>query len=360
MDEYKEIWEKLVKVDLGKPESLKTGSCALVGIVKSLKVIVTGKGDKMAFATLGDYNGEIELTFFARAWEKCNTHVEVDKIVILRGKMEYQKDKDHHSFIADEWVSPNEVDAAVREEDVLTQKWDRFRNTWRYMADLKCGSLGKAEKGSYIVVGLLKSLREIKDKKGNDMAFGTLQDYEGEIDLVFFGRAWAESHALLNLDEIVALKGSIDPAGDRNPEKPSFKVSSVADIAALTRTAAKRAAAEKPAPKGDDTDDENREEAPGKKPAVPTGAPVENNVSESLFRELHIRLEDAAAEKDATLVPLHDCLVDNPGPSSVFIHVPLSRGETVIRTASQINIAATTASIDALKQCAGVAEVWGV
>ncbi|MDR0450123.1 MAG: DNA polymerase III subunit alpha, partial [Treponema sp.] len=353
MDEYREIWQKMVKADLGKPEKLRTGNCILVGIIKSLKTIVTGRGDKMAFATLADYRGEIEVTFFARAWEKCGDRVEPDKVAILRGKIEYQKDKDHYSFIAEEWINASEADEAAKEEEARERKWDKFRNIWMYAADLKSGDLGKAAKGNYTAVGLLKSLREFKDKKGNGMAFGTLQDYEGEIPLVFFARVWAECRDLLTPDEMVALKGSIDPAGDRNPEKPGFKVTSLADMAALGRLAAKRLAAEGPP-------DEGGEEARKNPEGAQNGPPAENKAPETLFREIHIRLGRDAADEDAALYPLHDCLVDNPGPCSVFIHVPLTGGETVIRTASQINASAAAISIDALKQCAGVAEVWGV
>jgi DNA polymerase-3 subunit alpha len=350
MDEYRDIWEKVVKTDLGKPESLKTGNCILVGIIKNLKTIVTGKGGRMAFATLADHRGEIEAAFFAKAWEKCGDQVEVDKVAILRGRIEYQKEKDHYSFIADERVNAEEIEAAVREEEARERKWDKFRNVWKYMADLKSGSQGKAEKGSYTVVGILKSLRELKDKKGNDMAFGTLQDYEGEISLVFFARVWAECRELLILEDMAALKGSIDPAGDRYPDKPGFKVTSVADMTALMRAAAKRAAADG----ADREEEETEKQAPGRGPLG------EDKVPEILFREIHVRLDQHTADEDAALYPLHDCLVDNPGPCSVFIHVPLNEGETVIRTASQINASAATVSIDALKQCAGVAEVWGV
>jgi DNA polymerase-3 subunit alpha len=151
---------------------------------------------------------------------------------------------------------------------------------------------------------------------------------------------------------MVALKGSVDPAGDRNPEKPGFKVTSLADMAALVRAAAKRAAA--------DGTDKEEEEPEKQAPEGRSGPLMEGNASEALFREIHVRLDRHTAEQDAALYPLHDCLVDNPGPCSVFIHVPLNEGETVIRTASQINASAATVSIDALKQCAGVAEVWGV
>ncbi|MDR0487099.1 MAG: DNA polymerase III subunit alpha, partial [Treponema sp.] len=186
MDEYREIWQKTVKVNLGQTGSLKTGNCLLVGIIKNIKIITTGKGSKMAFAALADYNGEIEVTFFAGNWEKCQSKVENDKVAILQGKIDYQKDKDRYTFIAEDCVSRQDLDAAVKETEDRERKWDAYRNTWSYMADLKSGFLGKAEKGSYTVIGFLKRISDFKDKNGNDMAFGTLQDFEGEIDLVFF------------------------------------------------------------------------------------------------------------------------------------------------------------------------------
>ena len=64
MDDYKSLWERFVKVDLSRRESLSTGSQILLGLIKNLKPITTSKGDKMAFASLEDFNGEMELTFF--------------------------------------------------------------------------------------------------------------------------------------------------------------------------------------------------------------------------------------------------------------------------------------------------------
>jgi DNA polymerase-3 subunit alpha len=342
MDEYKEIWQKAVKVNLGDPENLKTGSCILVGIIKTIKSIITGKGDKMAFATLADYNGEIEVAFFARAWEKCQSHVEADKVAILRGKIEYQEDKDRRSFLADEWVRAQEIDAVIKEEEAQERKWEKFRNTWLYMADLKSGGLGNVKKGSYTIVGFLKSKREKTDKNGNEMAFGTLQDYQGEIDLVFFSKAWAECRDLLAIDEIVALKGSIDPENDRNPRKPGFKVSSIADIAQLTRSASRKAAAG---------------EEPPELPSAKAGdtlktAPLDANPGGAI----HIRLNAGAADNDETLYPLRDYLAGNSGRCPVYIHLQTGAGEKVIRTAT--GVATEIGPPQALENCAVVAEAW--
>jgi DNA polymerase-3 subunit alpha len=210
---------------------------------------------------------------------------------------------------------------------------DAHRDTWKYAADLDLSRVDKAPDGTYTVVGIVKTLRTHRDKKGNEMAFGTLQDYRGEIDLVFFASTWKDCKDKIRIDEIAALRGKIDRAGDsQKRSKPSLKVSSVPDLDRLAKTAARTAASA-------------REESPA------AGA-----VTEQPRPAVHIRLNRDAAEREETLYPLRDCLVKNPGPCSVYIHVPLPRGETVIRTYTQTGAPAVPGGV--LACCAGVAEVW--
>ncbi|MDR2478306.1 MAG: DNA polymerase III subunit alpha [Treponema sp.] len=354
MDEYKEIWQKAVKVDLGKPETIMDGNGLLVGLIKNIKNHTTAKGDKMCFASLADYNGEIEITFFARVWEKCQNYIEAGTVAILQGKFEYQQDKDRRSFIVNNWVSPEEIDTAIKEEEVNARKWEKLRGVWLYMADLKSRRIASTEKGSYTIIGLLKSLREIKDKNGNDMAFGTLQDCEGEIDLIFFSKVWNECRDILRLDEFTALKGTLDPANARNPQKPGFRVSSIADFASLSRSASRKAAAgETP-------------EVPETATAGQSGAEVKSadtisaNASDSGDRSprtIHIKLRRDAVERDESLYPLRDVLEENPGPAPVFIHVTCNGAEKVIRTVTGI-AASEDAVFNRLKDCGPVDEIW--
>jgi DNA polymerase-3 subunit alpha len=387
MDEYKELWQKTVKVDLGKPETLTPGSAILVGIIKTIKEINTSKGGKMAYATLADYNGEIELTIFPGAWEKCRDKIEADKAAILKGKLEYQKDKDRRSFIVDECLSLNDADAAIEEEENRSRKWDKYRNIWKYSPSLNLrlldlGNAAGAEAGTYTAIGLLSSIRTHNDKKGNEMAFGALEDYRGEIDLVFFSRDWKNCKDLAAAGEIVALKGNIDPANDRDPKKVSFKVSSFQDINKLVRAAAKAAAeaeaAEKEPPRNEEAaraaekpSPPHREEPPAAdryRDAPPAKAaekePPRNEEAARAaaaervadrYREVHIRLKSDTAEKEETLYPLLSYVRENPGAFPLLIHVPLREGETVIRTASRI---AAAVPEGALSRCSAVAEVW--
>jgi DNA polymerase-3 subunit alpha len=332
MDEYKDIWEKTNTVNLSKIDINSTGNCILTGIIKNIKPIITGKGSKMAFASIEDYNGEIEVVFFPGPWEKCQNVLEQDKVAILQGKIDYQQDKDKYSFIAESVIDKNNVGSAIKEVKDLGEKLKLHKNTWTYMADLKSSHLARAKKGSYTIIGTLKSLRDFKDKNGNDMAFGTLHDFEGDIDLIFFSRTYAECRALLNLDEMIAFKGNIDPENDRNPEKPSFKVSSIANLAQLSKSASRKANA-------------------GEEPPQPPALVVKTE-------ELHIRLNKSAAENEQNLSPLRDYLAENSGSSVLYIHIPVNGSEKTIRAVTGINLLNKENIFDEIKKCNCVAEVW--
>jgi len=335
LDEYKEIWQDVVTVNLSQIDTNKTGNCVLVGIIKNIKQINTQKGGKMAFATLEDYNGEIEVTFFSGPWERCQNILKDDTVVILKGKIDYQKDKDKYSFLADSVISKQEVPSVVKEVKELDEKNKLHKNTWLYMADLKSSFIMQAKKGNYTVIGYLKSIRDFKDKKGNDMAFGTLQDFEGEIDLVFFSRVYAECRHLLKLDEMIALKGSIDPENELKPGKVSFKVSSMADLPFLSRTAAKKAAADE---------------------KLPVPELVKNNERHS--EEVHIRLNKGSSDNKDEMLELRDYLAENSGSNTIFIHIPVNDEEKIIRAASGLDMSGNGYVMEGLKQCKCVAQAW--
>jgi DNA polymerase-3 subunit alpha len=338
MDDYRQLWEKAVKVDLGqltagRLDIVELGNQILVGIIKAVRT-ANSKSGKMAYITIADYNGEIDMVFFPRVWEACQGKINEDELAIVRGKIDYQKDRDKYSFIAESLIDSREIETAIAEEEALQRKREKFRSTWLYMADLKSGSLAKMERGSYTVVGQLTALRETQDRNGNSMAFGTLRDFEGDIDLVFFSKVWDECREMLSTDEFTALKGSIDPANDRNPQKPSFKVSSIADIAALTRSAVRKAAA-------------------GERPKVPASVTETTSAAAPIYsgHAIHVRLDTEAANRDEGIYPLRNYILENPGTCPVFIHIS-ANGEKIIRANVGVSPEAELAG------CAGIVEVW--
>jgi len=191
---------------------------------------------------------------------------------------------------------------------------------------------------------------------------------------------------------MLALKGTIDPSRDKNPEKPSFVVSSIQDVSKLVRAAAKKAAKDAGAVKDPEAaaaatsaagtaataDDVTTFRDAGATSVVADAVRIAETASQ--YKEIHIRLAVLAAENEAVLYSLRACMEMNAGSCPVYIHVPASAsggepcisgaapsapagvptgsGETIIRTAGQFN-AGAPGSIGALSECAAVAEVWG-
>jgi len=351
LDEHRELWQKAVKVDLGKPETIEPGSQILMGIVKEFKV-VNSKSGKMAYATLADYNGEIEMVFFAKVWERCQDRFEKDEIAIFRGKIDFQQDKERYSFTVDGIVNFMEAEDAIAEESALAKKREKYRAAWLYMADLKSSTLASAEKGSYTVVGQLVNLREKQDRNGNEMAFATLKDFDGDMDLVFFSKVWEKNRDLVTQDEFVALKGTIDPSGDRNRPRPSFMVSSVKDITGMCRSAAAKA----------DAGEEPKVPASESRAAVSVSAEAPEQdppPPPPPLMSVHIRLGGGAADRDETMFPLRNYLAGHPGPCPVFIHVPISGDvNKTIRVDGGLSIEAEKEALGVLEGCIGVAKAW--
>jgi DNA polymerase-3 subunit alpha len=335
LDEYKEVWQEAVTVNLGQIENLKTGNCVLVGLIKNIKQINTAKGGRMAFASLEDFNGEIELTFFSGPWERCQNIVKNDSVAILKGKIDYQKDKDRYSFLVDSVIRESEASAVIKEVKELDEKNKLHRNTWLYMADLKSTFITQAKKGNYTVIGNLSSIREFKDKKGNDMAFGTLKDFEGEIDLIFFSKVYADCRHLLKLDEMTAFKGNIDPENEQKPGKVSFKVTSMADFPALSRNAAKKAGANEKPPEPDLVKSTDRHQD-----------------------EVHIKLLEGASENKKDMLELRDYLAENSGANTIYIHIPVNGEEKVIKAVSGLDMSGNGYVLEGLKQCKSVENAW--
>ncbi|MCO5142012.1 MAG: DNA polymerase III subunit alpha [Oligoflexia bacterium] len=58
------------------------------GMISASKEIMTKKGDRMAFVTLEDLSGKIEVVCFPRAYEKCKDYLFVGNVVVVQGDIE--------------------------------------------------------------------------------------------------------------------------------------------------------------------------------------------------------------------------------------------------------------------------------
>jgi DNA polymerase-3 subunit alpha len=60
----------------------------LAGMVTRFRTHQTRKGQSMAFATLEDLQGEVELVIFPRAWRQISNQMEVDKLIMAEGRID--------------------------------------------------------------------------------------------------------------------------------------------------------------------------------------------------------------------------------------------------------------------------------
>ena len=60
----------------------------LAGMISTLRPLTTKKGDPMAFATLEDLDGKIDLVLFPRTWKACREDVRVDQVMLVTGKVQ--------------------------------------------------------------------------------------------------------------------------------------------------------------------------------------------------------------------------------------------------------------------------------
>jgi DNA polymerase-3 subunit alpha len=237
---------------------------------------------------------------------------------------------------------------------------DDYKAAWEHNVTLNLAYSDTAKSGNYILVGIIKAIKPYTTKKGTEMAFTTLLDYNGEMEVTFFPEVWEKEQTKIMVDKVVALKGKIDHP--QNRDNPSFLVESLLDVDKLQQEAIqkgpkkpvekagseskpRKTVTEKPKIKG------NQQKTSGSETA-------KTNKAEAIFKEVHIRLNESAAEQEETLYPLRDMLIEASGTCSVFIHVPITGGETVIRTSSQMSVTADATSIDTITHCTGVETVW--
>ena len=60
----------------------------LAGMITRYRTHLTRKGQSMAFATLEDLQGEVELVIFPKTWQQISNQIEVDKLIVAEGRVD--------------------------------------------------------------------------------------------------------------------------------------------------------------------------------------------------------------------------------------------------------------------------------
>lgn len=87
----------------------------------------------------------------------------------------------------------------------------RYENLLSLYSNAKTNTLMDKKSGSTVRLGgLISSLKEITTKKGDRMAFVTLEDLFGKVELIVFPESYKKSSELLKSDQPIFISGTVD------------------------------------------------------------------------------------------------------------------------------------------------------
>jgi DNA polymerase-3 subunit alpha len=136
---YRDLIEKFTNADA---DSIKTmndhAGVRLAGMIRSVKVIKTKRGDLMAFATVEDMQGTFEATIFSALYAQVNELLAGDDPILVEGQL--QKDENSTKVLAGKIVPIQHAEEtwtvslhfylnlADTDRDLLTRLHDVFKN----------------------------------------------------------------------------------------------------------------------------------------------------------------------------------------------------------------------------------------
>jgi DNA polymerase-3 subunit alpha len=86
-----------------------------------------------------------------------------------------------------------------------------YQETFRQIVSYFSGQLGEAQHEEKVrVAGLVTSVRPYMTKTNKPMGFVTLEDIQGNIELVLFPRTWEKTREMLTVGQIVIVEGKVD------------------------------------------------------------------------------------------------------------------------------------------------------
>lgn len=86
----------------------------------------------------------------------------------------------------------------------------QYRNVLNNLTTVTASDLSEAPEGSEAVLGgLITSIKKINTRKGDTMAFLTVEDLTGVVEVVVFPRIYQQNRLNLRVDEAVMIKGKI-------------------------------------------------------------------------------------------------------------------------------------------------------
>lgn len=114
LDSYQKVLSSFAKIRQLKSSEV-TGSVVVGGLITKLKKTITKKNETMAFATLEDGTGSIEIIIFPKSMQTMGQFLEIDRILQIKGKVSSGDGKTTPDFFEGEEAPALDVKIIVDE-----------------------------------------------------------------------------------------------------------------------------------------------------------------------------------------------------------------------------------------------------
>jgi DNA polymerase-3 subunit alpha len=175
-----------------------------------------------------------------------------------------------------------------------------LRDALRARVDCPISSLeDRRDKDLVTVGGIITEAKRIRTRNGDHMMFATLDDLQGAVELLVFGKALAEHEAALAVDEVVLVKGRVD---HKEAGKTCVVVQSVTNFSPSQEEIEKARA----------------------------HADAAARTATTLSQPVHLRVS-ASALSNGAIDGLKQAIEDFPGPAEVLLDIDTSTGTRRLR-----------------------------
>ncbi|MFQ6007945.1 MAG: DNA polymerase III subunit alpha, partial [Candidatus Zixiibacteriota bacterium] len=109
---------------------------------------------------------------------------------------------------------------------------DKYRNELLAFTTYMAGQLPEVSDGREVTIGgIITSVKRMLDKKGNTMAFVTLEDYTAGVELILFSDCYTKSRTFVEVDRLVLVTGRVST---REGEAPKVIAAEILPFEKLT------------------------------------------------------------------------------------------------------------------------------
>jgi DNA polymerase III subunit alpha len=113
--------------------------------------------------------------------------------------------------LVDERSTLNEMEKETLGLFLSSHPLKEVRPALRARVDCSLAELGKRADGEWVTVGgMIAELKRIRTRKGEPMLFATLDDLEGQVEMLIFNSAYADNADQVEVDRVVLVRGRVD------------------------------------------------------------------------------------------------------------------------------------------------------